>query len=345
VARTAQSGAGTGMADDTRYAYAVARVRGMETRLLDRQWIERLLSETPSGVLKALGDSAYQEALSGVTRPEDVEQGLERALAETLATIARVSPEPELIDLFRLRWDFRNMKSLMKGAILKTGDVERGVARGLGTVDVDALKKAVEERSFAVLPDVLAGAARAAFDAHRDTSELASIDRVCDAAMWADALRKARAAGASFLEGYLRTEIDLANVKAFARIKDASRDAADLRGVFVPGGRLDLSFLTGMLGEPHDALARALEFGPYPGLAPVFREWSPERAYALEQACDNVLLAAVEPAKTVAYGIEPLVAYILRRQLEIKLIRTAVLAKLDGLSRSDVEERLRSVHV
>ncbi len=30
------------MADDTRYAYAVARVRGMETRLLDRQWIERL---------------------------------------------------------------------------------------------------------------------------------------------------------------------------------------------------------------------------------------------------------------------------------------------------------------
>jgi V/A-type H+-transporting ATPase subunit C len=120
------------MADDTRYAYAVARVRGMETRLLDRQWIERLLSETPAGVLKALGDSAYQDALAGVARPEDVEQGLEKALAETLQTIARVSPEPELIDLFRLRWDVRNLKSLIKASVLKMVDVAFGLAPGVG---------------------------------------------------------------------------------------------------------------------------------------------------------------------------------------------------------------------
>jgi vacuolar-type H+-ATPase subunit C/Vma6 len=47
----------------------------------------------------------------------------------------------------------------------------------------------------------------------------------------------------------------------------------------------------------------------------------------------------------VTFGIEPLVAYILRRQIEIKLVRTAVLAKLDGFARSDVEERLRVIHV
>ena len=56
------------MADDTRYAYAVARVRGMETRLLDRQWIERLLGETAEGALKALSDSAYQDALERFAR-------------------------------------------------------------------------------------------------------------------------------------------------------------------------------------------------------------------------------------------------------------------------------------
>jgi len=333
------------MADDTRYAYAVARVRGMETRLLDRQWIERLLSETPAGVLKALGDSAYEDALAGVARPEDVEQGLERALAETLSTIARVSPEPELIDLFRLRWDFRNLKSLIKASVLKLTGGEFGVTPGVGTVDVDVLRKAVDERSFAMLPAALADAARAALNAHQDTNELAAVDRVCDAALWEHSLATARSKGNEFLAAYLRTEIDLANVRTFMRMKDAGRDATDLAQTLIAGGTLDIPFFRRLLGEPVDALARALEFGPYADLTPILREWSPEKAYALERACDNALLKKVETAKMVAYGIEPLIAYVLRRQIEIKLVRTAVLAKLDGLARGDVEERLRTIHV
>jgi V/A-type H+-transporting ATPase subunit C len=333
------------MADDTRYAYAVARVRGMETRLLDRQWVERLLSETPAGALKALGDSAYQDALAGVTRPEDVEAGLEKVLADTLGTIARLSPEPELIDLFRLRWDFRNLKSLIKAAALKTAEGGLGLAAGVGTVPVEVLRKAVEERGFAALPPVLAGAARGALDAYRDTNELSAIDRVCDAALWAHSLGTARSKGDAFLESYFRTEIDLGNVKTFVRMKEAGRDATDLAQTLIVGGTLDVPFFRGLLGEPTDAVARALEFGPYSELAPVFRDWSPEKAHALERACDNALLRKVESAKTVTFGIEPLVAYILRRQIEIKLVRTAVLAKLDGFARSDVEERLRVIHV
>lgn len=333
------------MADDTRYAYAVARVRGMETRLLDRQWIERLLSETPAGVLKALGDSAYQDSLAGIARPEDVEHGLEKALAETLRTIARVSPEPELIDVFRLRWDFRNLKALIKASVLKMADEVPGLAPGIGVVGVEVLRKAVEERDFTMLPAVLADAAHAALDAHRDTNELAAIDRVCDGALWAHSLATARSRGNEFLEAYLRTEIDLANVKTFMRMKEAERDATDLAQTLIAGGTLDGTFFKGLLGEPVDAFARALEFGPYADLTPVFREWSPEKTYTLERACDNLLLKKVDSAKMVAYGIEPLVAYILRRQTEIKLVRTAVLAKLDGLTRGDVEERLRTIHV
>ena len=333
------------MGNDTRYAYAVARVRGMETRLLDRQWIERILSETPAGALKALGDSAYQEALAGVTRPEDVEQGLEKAMAQTLATIARVSPEPALIDLFRLRRDFRNLKSLVKASVLRRGDEGFGFVVDAGTVPLDVMRKAVEERAFAPLPAVLADAARASFDAYRDTSELSSVDRACDAALWAYSLATARAKRNAFLDSYFRTEIDLANVRTFVRMKQAGRDATDLAQTLIAGGALDAGFFRRLLGEPADALARALEYGPYGALAPTLRDWSPERGHALERACDNVLLAAVDRAKMVAYGIEPLVAYILRREIEVRLIRTAVLAKLDGFPRVEVEERLRSVHV
>jgi V/A-type H+-transporting ATPase subunit C len=333
------------MAGDTRYAYAVTRVRGMETRLLDRQWIERLLSETPAGILKALGDTAHQEALSGVSRPEEIEAGLTKVLAETLTEIARVSPEPELMNIFRMRWDFRNLTSLIKASVQKGSGDEIGLTQGIGTLDVETLRKAVEDRNFIALPTALGEAARTALDAYRDKSEIRVIDQALNRAMWADALATARGHGNDFLVRYLETEIDLANVKAFVRMKDGGKDVDGLAQVFIPGAKLELSFFSGLLGEPMDAFARAIEFGKYGALTPLFREWSRDRGYLLELACDNVLLKEVDGAKTIAYGIEPLVAFILYRQIEIKLVRAAVVAKLDGLERSDVEARLRSVHV
>lgn len=333
------------MSDDTRYAYAVARVRGMETRLLDRQWIERLLSESAEGALKALADSAYQEAIAEIDRPHDLERGLERALAGTLAELAAIAPEPELVDLFRLRWDFRNLKSLLKASLLSLEDEEIGVAPGLGTVDVGALEAAVRERDYTMIPKVLADAARDGEELYRDEGELGAVDRALDRALWRHSLDVAAAHGNSFLSDYLGTEIDLLNIRTFVRAKETGADATDLEEALLPGGVLGASFFASLFGEPLDAFARRVEYGPYGALAGTLREWSADKAYLLELACDNLLLRRVEPGATEAYGIEALVAFIVRRGIEIKLVRTAVLAKLDGIGRDEVEARLRSIHV
>lgn len=340
------------MADDTRYAYAVARIRGMETRLLDHQWIERLLAEDAAGALKVLADSAFQEAVADVGRPEDIEKGLVCALAETLLTVSALSPEPELIDLFRIRWDFRNLKSLVKASLLKLSDEdvgpggeEIGLVGGIGIVDLTVLQKAVADGDYVSLPKVLADAARAAVETFRDSGELAGVNREFDLAMWAHHLAVATEHGCEFLTGYFRIEIDTINIRTFIRVKESGGDRTDLLPALIPGGTLDLSLLEAHLGEPVDAFARRLEYGRYGALAPVFREWTGERAHMLELACDNILLTYVEPARTAAYGIEPLVAFILVRQVEIKLVRAAVAAKLDGVQRSEVEARLRTAHV
>lgn len=333
------------MANDTRYAYAVARVRGMETRLLDRQWVERLLGESAEGALGALSDSAYRDAVADVARPEDIERGLERALAETLTTVSEVSPEPELIDLFRVRWDFRNLKSLIKASVLKLEGAEIGIVDGVGTIDPALLEKAVREKDYTMVPAFLADAAREAEEAYRDRGELSAIDEILDTALWRHSLGAARERGEPFLLRFFAAEIDLSNIRAFVRIKESGRDATDLARAFIPGGTLDRRFLEGMLAEPLDAFARGIEYGSYGALSPIFRDWSREKVYLLELACDNLLLKLTEPGKTIAYGIEPLVAYIQTRRIEIKLVRTVVVAKLDGLARGEIEGRLRSTHV
>ncbi|MFH1866085.1 MAG: V-type ATPase subunit, partial [Candidatus Eisenbacteria bacterium] len=309
-------------------------------------------AEDAEGALKVLADSAFQESISDVDRPEGLENGLVRALTETLSTVAALSPEPELIDLFRVRWDFRNLKSLTKAALLKlpeeaTGQAgeEIGLVDGPGTVALPVLQKALQDDDLTSLPSVLAGAVRAAMDSYRDSNELAGVDREFDLAMWKHLVETADESGNEFLAGYFRIEIDIANVKTFVRIKEAGKDRTDLYRAFLPRGTLDFSFFEAHLSEPVDAFARNLEYGRYGALAPVFREWTAERAHLLELACDNILLNHVERARTIAYGIEPLVAFLLLRQLEIKLVRAAVAAKLDGVPRDEVEGRLRTAHV
>ncbi|MBN2565081.1 MAG: V-type ATPase subunit [Candidatus Eisenbacteria bacterium] len=333
------------MADDTRYAYAVARVRGLEMRLLDRQWIERLLTEDARGALKVLADSALQESMSGVERPEDIETGLIAAMADALQVVSSISPEPELIDLFRMRWDFRNVRSLIKASLLKRTGENIGLTDGPGTIPAATLEKAVSENNYAALPDVLVEAIRAAQDDYRDHGELARVDQVLDNALWTHQLDVAASHKNAFLVTFFRTEVDLINIRTFARIKQSGGDASGLHTALIEGGHLDGAFFAGNLGEPVEAFTRALEYGRYGRLADVFREWSPEKAYVLDRACDNVLLDLVDDARRNAYGVEPLVAYILTRQLEIKLVRTAITARLDGVSRETVEERLRAAHV
>ena len=333
------------MSDDTRYAYAVARVRGMETRLLDRQWVERLLSEDGEGALKVLGDSDFQEHLSEVQRPEDIEKGLVGALASTLSTLSDVSPEPALMDLFRVRQDVRNLKSLLKRSLLKLEAEDIGLVDGVGLLPVGVLEKAVQDHDYISLPSFMADAATRAEETFRDRGELADVDGTLERALWAHQLEVAEDYGNEFLVGYLRAEIDLMNIRTAVRIKARGGERDDVAAAFVPGGTLDRSFFETAVSEPLDALARALEYGAYGELAEVLREWSQDRFYSLDLACDNILLATTESARTTAYGIEPLVAFVLRRRLEIKLIRAAVVAKLDGLVRAAVEERLRSIHV
>ncbi len=333
------------MADDTRYAYAVARVRGMETRLLDRQWTERLLSESADGALKALGDSAFQHAVADVAHPDEIEKGLVLAMTETLTTVAEVSPEPELIDLFRLRADYANAKALVKATVLKMDEGDFGLTDGVGTIPLATLEAAVRDKDMTQLPGFLVEAVRDAEEAYRDDTRLASIDRVLDNALWARSLEVAREYNNAFLVDYFQREIDLTNIRTFVRMKVAQRDVSDFETAFIAGGTIDLAGFRTLFGEGLDAFARSLEYGRYGDVAEAVREWSSERAFALELACDNVLLKTVEPAKTVPYGIEPLVAFILKRTIEIKLVRAAIVAKLDGVERSVVEERLRSTHV
>ena len=90
------------------YVYAVARLRGMENRLLDTSFLSRLMeSPTLDDALKALAETSYAQWFG-----KAAETGFDRAIDdEMLATCRELEqfvPDTGLITLFRMPYDYHN---------------------------------------------------------------------------------------------------------------------------------------------------------------------------------------------------------------------------------------------
>ena len=59
---------------------------------------------------------------------------------------------------------------------------------------------------------------------------------------------------------------------------------------------------------------------------------------------DNYLISFLKRAKYVVFGLEPVVAYLLARENEVKMIRMIMIGKLNGLATDLLRSRLRDIY-
>lgn len=327
--------------DDGRYTYAVARIRALETKLFDRPQIERLLAEDSQGMLRLLKESDYAESFSEVGDPHDFEPALTRELDKVLSLLTKLSPDRELIDLFRLRYDYHNLKILLKAKYLdESGD---GALMDLGMSGLASLKSMVQEGKYLGLIEPLKECFPGAVAAYERESDPREINLAVDRAMWEHFLRIADKYHCAFLKGLFQCTIDLINIKILLRIKGFESEKKVLERNLIPGGILEKGFFLQSYDEPWDAFLTQMAVTPYEYiLTEGLKSWPEDKSFTqFEIACDRYIFRYLEKAKYVVFGIEPLIAYLVYKENEIKLIRTMMVGKLNGIDRETLEARLR----
>ena len=135
---------------NTKYAYAVGRIRALETRLLDRTAMGRLLeAESAQELLKMLSEGEYEQALSSIDKAEDFETALNIERERIYTLIDELTLDPQLTQIFRVRWDFHNLKVLLKSSFLRAADstvlsrTDDALIES-GLIYIEALKSTVE---------------------------------------------------------------------------------------------------------------------------------------------------------------------------------------------------------
>lgn len=334
---------------DTDYLHLSVALRVKETKLLTPEFYDKLLdAKNAEEALRLLTDA-------GFPLPEDVRSAadFEKVLtADLTASYREVSRSaagcaainPQLLRIFRLPYDYMNLKALIKAELLNISP--EGMLFETGTVPSSDLADAVRGKTPAASVDAslleTLAEARTAFAAENDPRE---IDLVCDRAYFVRLRQEAADSGLKFLETYALLRTDIMNLTSALRIRMTGKSYDFFAGRVAAEGTIPLSFFErNKEKSPKELVILASSYPRFGALASAFAEedFSFSR---FEHLTDDLTGEYIRELRRVPFGAELVASYLLSKEAELKNVRIVMAGKLASLPAKTVRERLRFGYV
>ena len=320
---------------DTDYLFLASRVRALERKLLTAPRIEQLLT---AGDVAACSQLLSELGYEPIHDEASLQASLKQQREAVFSDIARFMPEPELLDVFRLKYDYHNIKTLLK---------DRSGGRLL--MDAGCISAADMERQYAesgnwqFLPKEMADAAREAADVLAETGNPQRSDFILDRAYFAQLRSLAQESRCAYLQEYIRAMIDAANLRSLVRTERLHADPGFLRQVLFDGGSVSVDTIVAHAGKGPAALYRAT---PFRAAAEAGEEAVKGGSLtAFERACDNAVLLAAGKARSIPFGVEVVLGYLAAKEAEWTAVRIIMSGRMAGMTADAIRERLRDQYV
>ncbi len=320
------------------YLCLSAILRAREVYALNGEKAERMLTSSWEEATHLLTECGYAD-FSALSEKE-IDAALGEHLENAYAELENLLPERRILTVFRLRYDYHNVKTLLKAEAMHASS--GSMLSRCGTVDAQKLKEAYREENWCVLPDHLVEALQKGKEMLARTDNPQTLDFMLDRMCFAEMLRLAGESESAFLTDYLRLQIDCLNCKSAVRTRRMHKSADLLRDALLDGGTVDKErFIVSNAQEMSDLCLKT-------SLAPLAESCAAALSggtmTAFELACDNLQNAYLQKAKSVAYGEEPVVVYLCSLEKEITAVRMILTGKRAGVSPEVLRERMRDFY-
>ncbi len=323
------------------YLFLSAMLRAREPKLLNRDRAERMIDASGfEEAAKLLTDCGYED-MSQMTAGE-IDSALAAHRAEIFAELERMAADKGITDVFKLKYDYHNAKTLIKAEAMNTDAAY--LLSASGRYSPEYLTAAyTEDRCRTALPDILAGAIAEAKSAIARTGNPQLADFILDKAYFEELKRASESLNSSFLAGYAAVLIDSANLRSAVRTMRMGKDNTFLQDALIAGGNVgkerilaaaDKDSLAALFA--HSVLEKAALLGADAASGGTMTEF--------ELACDNAVNKYLGGARLVAYGEEPVIAYMAAIEGEITAVRMILTGRLAGIKAEVIKERLRDFY-
>lgn len=326
---------------DTDYLFLSTRIHVMERSLLSRERMERMLeAATNEEAAKVLVECGYPEM--STVDVDSVNNALAYVRDKVFEDLYASVPDPRMIDVFKVKYDYHNVKTLLKSTAMGVDPARLMVSTG--RYDPAELTDKIRSGSFSGIPDSFARAIREAQEVLGATRDPQLSDFVLDRAYFKELTALAEGTGSAFLLGYVKLMIDAANLRSLVRVRRMGKSEAYLKNVLFEGGKVTVSSILRLASDGDLAsvygttsLAKAAEAGQSAvkggGLT------------TFERECDNAVMGYVAGAKYVAFGDATVIGYLVAKDSELTAVRIIMTGRLAGLKADTIRERLREAYV
>ncbi len=329
------------MQDVYEYLFLVTKIRALEPTLLNQEHIARMLdARNDSDALAVLSECGYSDFSD--SSAETIDKVLGEARLKMMNEIGNYIPSPEIRDVFRIPYDYHNVKVLLKSDAMDVDPTP--LLLDLGTVPAKELESRVRTNNLGSLDYILRVAIADAQETLATTGDPQLADLVLDRAYFAQLTVLAEQSGSEFLQEYVRLQIDAANLRIAIRTLRMGQNVEFLRDVFLIGGNISETrmFNAATGGTLVDLFSLSIfKHAAEAGVSAL----AGGRLTAFEKLCDDALNEFLRVAKFIVVGEQPVIAYIAARESEMTAIRIIFTGRRGKLDPETIKERLRETYV
>ena len=311
---------------DSAYVYAGTAAYTMTTNLLTEAERERIIgAESVDALVEVLKETHFGTAIA---QTEDIDHALGKAMAEARHELERLAPDPHLLKVLWLRYDFYNLKTILKRQHEGYDAATEEDLVTMGTHSFQTLEKAVQTGNGATLHNALNAAFKSA------PKDLHALDHHMEVKYLAAALEEAELADKPFAVRYVRLLTNLYAIlsclRAHARgdaptlIAGSDCSAKDIQSVEALLNRLSH---VGFSRHWNNAIERYRESGNFS---------------ELDKAADDYMMKWLKRQSIVLHSPAPVFAYWHVFRENVQLIRAALTAKKVGMDEKTLREIIRT---
>ncbi|WP_024859714.1 V0D/AC39 family V-type ATPase subunit [Ruminococcus flavefaciens] len=312
--------------NDTKYANAVGAVRAMENSLLTGTDIDQLINSRSKAETASIIASR-----SGSNNSE--------SLSDVWVMLREYASDCKELPILLYRNDFHNLKAVLKAIISNREPKQYYIEPS--NVELSALVEAINSKEYDLLPNYMQSTAEEAYELITQTLDGQLSDSFIDTSALKAMQKSAEESGSSFMQKYAELLTVCADVKTAYRCSILGKSAQFMESAICGSTELDKEQLIRAALGGTESLFSFLEGTTYSDAAALLKE----SAAQYEKWCDDVIMELAETARMQAFGSEPLAAYFIAKEAEIKNLRILSVCKEFGADKETITERMRKLYV
>ncbi len=326
---------------DLEYVTLSAMLNARRARMLSSEICERMLmAPTYEEAAKELLELGYED-MSAMSEQQILE-ALSKRSEDTMRELQKLCPSSHVLDIFRLKYDYHNIKALIKSEAQEKEAAD--LISHSGRVSFELLADAFERDDYSRLPKMLGEAViKTKATLHR-TQNPQLADFEADRAYFKEMKELAKLTESKFVEEYVRFLIDSVNLKTAVRAKRMNKDEEFLSTVLLDGGNIVPEKVAEAVSQGGEALHALYGNGPLNDAAAAGGEvLGGGEMTKFEKLIDNAERQMLRKGRIKPFGIEVVAEYLSLIESETMALRMILRGRRSGLKPALIRERLREI--